>query len=655
MSEAVPAERDTVASARNRKSKTEGTDDLADFCMKMISESDKHEPARRRYDRIGGNLYYSRHWNVPMPMGRTAITVNVARTLIDHRLAIMTKQQPVPVVECADGGDPQAARMMRSAIMDWWDRNDMQTRLEQAELLGATTRTATMKYVWDSSLYGGAGDVTADVIPGWRMIIDPLARNRKDARYMGDRAMMTRARAMQLYPDAAETIANATGPAAFTTSGSSQSPIKDPWMRMVTAYPGVAAIDGLWTLAGYSSTAGGLTEEPTAQYVEVVELYYKDPALTKVMRQVRDDDDKPAERIVREEDGSPKFEHDGFRTITLEDGTTNTVPQVKLVMEPEMEEVEVPKYPQYRKTVMLLPDCTEIEDDAWDYPIPYAMHGDGEVLEGLWKKGLILELEDPQAQLNVSLSLMMDNLRFGSHRVGVAYDGAQLERNSLSISPGDVLNVMGPKGSLDFLKFPEVSSAWFEWIKLIISLMQQVIGVTGVMQGESAGRVDSATGYDLLAEISGSRVTKDTQRMERSIADGMEIVGAFMQQHYTRKHAIGVQQEDGNVSFYRVLPQTLIGTFRYKVLTGSTLAWTESARRARVIEEFNQGFRDKISVWQELNIPGWRDIMERMKATNAPMTPPPPKRTRQTQGSKPPTKQPSNGRGHMPPQTQSTG
>ncbi len=64
---------------------------------------------------------------------------------------------------------------------------------------------------------------------------------------------------------------------------------------------------------------------------------------------------------------------------------------------------------------------------------------------------------------------------------------------------------------------------------------------------------------------------------------------------------------------------TLQGSFRYRVLTGSTLAWTESARRARVLEEFQQGFRDKISVWQELDISGWRDIAARMAKENAPL------------------------------------
>lgn len=639
MSDAVAAEKDSLANSRNRRKQSGKQDELSHYVMRLIQENDRHEPARRRYDRIGGNLYYSRHWNVPMPEGRTALTINISKPLVDHKVSIMTKQQPFPVVECADGGDPIAARFMRSAIMDWWDRTDMQTKLEQAELLGACTRTAAIKYLWDPTLYNGAGDIDADVIPGWRLIIDPKARDRRRVRYIGDRAIMTRARAMRLYPDSAEEIAEGLSPQEFTTGGSSTSPVKDPWSRMITMYPGVAAVDGLWTLAGYSSTGGPNAGGTSSDYVEVAELYLKDPTMVKVMKPKKDEESgENVQRIVRDEDGTPQFDQTHVEAIKLEDGSVATIPRFKLQLEDVMEEVEIAKYPQYRRVTILMPDCIVIDDCAWDYPHPYSLHGDGEVLEGLWKKGVMLELEDPQAQLNVSMSLMMDNLRFSSYRVGVAYEGAQLERNSLSVNPGDILSVMGSKGSLEFLNFPEVSSAWFEWIKNIVGMMQQIVGVTGVMQGEAAGRVDSAQGYDLLSEISGSRITKDTQRMERSIADGMEIVGCLMQENYTEKHGIKVEQSDGNVAFYRVLPPTLQGAFRYRVLTGSTLAWSESARRSRVMDEYNAGLRDKISVWQEFNIPGWRDIMHRMiqQGTFA-NQPPPPKRTRQSvPSSKPP-------------------
>lgn len=609
------------------KPKDEGISDLADFVMGFISESDQHEQQRRRFDRIGGNIYYDRHWNVPMPQGRVALTVNIAKALIDHKVSIMCKQMPIPVVECADIGDPEAARMMRSVMMEWWARDGMQEKIEQAETLANTTRTTCLKAMVDYTLYGGAGDVTVDVIPPWRCLYDRATRDRRRLRYAGDRALMTRTRAMQLYPESAEVINEAATAPSYESGGSAQSPVKDPWSRLVTLYPGVAQIDGLWTITGYSQAQ---SPSEASKLVEVAELYYKDPTLYTDWVAVKDDKGEIKRQPAKDDEGNLKWHEHGHMAITLEDGSASHVPGFRLEMEDVMEEKEVPKYPWYRRTTILIPDCTVIEDRAWDYPLPYAFVRDGETLEGLDTKGTMLSLEDLQAQLNVSLSLMMDNLRFGSHRVGIAYEGAQLERNQLSVSPGDILNVAGQKGSVEFLQFPQLEASWFEWLKNTISLMEQIVGVTGIMQGQAAGRVDSTSAYDLLSEIAGSRLTKATQRLERAIIELMEVVGALIQDLYDEKRSVRVEDLQGNVTFQRIGPLSLKGSFRYNIVVGSTLAWHESGVRARVIEEYQLGFRDWLSTVQALDIPDWREIFKRMKAEGAPLTPPPPPRTRKS-------------------------
>jgi hypothetical protein len=118
--------------------------------------------------------------------------------------------------------------------------------------------------------------------------------------------------------------------------------------------------------------------------------------------------------------------------------------------------------------------------------------------------------------------------------------------------------------------------------------------------------------------------------MERAIADLIQIVGVLMQKHYDEAHAVQVEDHDGNITFERITPGSLYGSFSYRVLTGSSLAWSESAVRARVIEELNQGLRDKISAWKALHIDGWREIYSRMKSEPQQLQPAPPPRTRKT-------------------------
>ena len=601
-----------------------------------VSMSDKYEEARRKTDRVGGNLKYSKHWQIPVSNSRAALTVNVAGAIMDHKISIMTKQQPVPIVETTDNGDPESARVLRESVIDWWDRDGMQGKLEQALQLACWTRSSAIKFPWDPTLYDGAGDVTGDVLPGWKIIVDPRARVKQRMEFAGDRAMMPRARAMLNYPKSAEKIRDAKSVAEqgpSTTSSGSGSPLRDPWSRMSMTYGASAIVNGTPLLLSYTG-APPPNVNSASDLVQIIELYYRDYTLVKVERRKKDKHGKIVQKAKMDEQGIPQFRTVGSHDHTAEDGTPFSTPMYQLEMEDVFEEVQVRKYPQWRRTTLLLPDPLIIDDCAWDYPLPYAYFHDGVPLEGFWVKGSGLELESLQGAFNVSLSTMLDNLRFSAYRAYIAYSGSMLERNTMNISPGDILRA-GEKGTLEPFPVEQLSQAWFGWIELITSMMEKIIGATGIMQGESAGRVDSAAGYDILAEIGGSRIVKCTQQMERSIAEGMEIVGKFMQEHYDERHAVRVETVEGEISTQRIKPGSLKGSFSYRVLTGSSLAWSETAVRARVIEEMNLGLRDKVSAWKALKVEDWRTIMQRMM-TLPPQLQPPPPRTRQSIPAKQP-------------------
>lgn len=604
-------------------------DRLTERLMGFLSVAMRGEEARRRTDRIGGNLYYGRHWQVAMPQNRSSLTVNVTKALIDHKISIMTKQQPLPVVECTDYGDEEAAKLMRSLLQQWWTKDRMQEKLEQALLLANVTRTCALKALWDPTLHGGIGNITCDVIPGYRLILDPRTRFKERMQFCGDVAHMTRTRAMMIYPQAATVIRD--GPAVDSSDGRGgdfTSPIRGAWQRIAVDFPGVALLNGKPVVTAFTSqpSGGGLPEEE----VVIAEIYYRDYSTEKVVRPAKDHRGQVKQRIRTDENGMPQFNERDPEHHALEDGTTISLPMFELQMEDVLEEVQVLKYPHWRRSTMMLPDRTLLEDIAWDYPLPYSFVHDGGTLEGSCTKGSALDLEDLQAQLNVSLSLMVDNLRFSACRAAKAGAGAQIEKNNLNLAPGEILR-LGDINQLEFLEFPQLSGEWFNWLNSSISLMERLIGATGIMQGEAAGRVDSAAGYDLLAEIGGSRIVKATQRMERAVEELMEIVGCFAQKHYDERHAVAVENLEGELSFERITPASLQGSFNYKILTGSSMAWSQTAVRSRIMEDLQAGLRDKVSAWKNpaMGIDDWRQIEARMAVQPPQLNPAPPPRTRQ--------------------------
>ena len=389
---------------------------------------------------------------------------------------------------------------------------------------------------------------------------------------------------------------------------------------------------------GRSTTYSGSEFE-----VELIELYHKDPTLVPKEVAVKDEFGQEKKRIARHPDtNEPLFTQDGDWDEILGE------PGFRLLKETQMETKPMPKYPWWRRTTLLMPDREVIDDRAWDAPQPYSLLNDNEPLEGAVAKGTVLDCIDLQASVNVSLSTMLDNLRFSAYRAFKASNAAQIEKANLIISPGDVIRTGNDVAQFVALEFQEMSAQWFPWIQMLVSMMEKIFGLEGIMQGNAkdAPRTDSAKGFDSLAEIGGSRIVEQTQRFCDWLGDIGEKVGWWAQREYTEEHAIRVENLQGELTYERAGSAQLAGTYSYRVRIGSTLAWNESAIRARLIEEYQLGLRDKVSLWKhpQMGIEDWEAIKTRIATENPMLGLPPPPRSRQQMpqpGAKP--KKPKSG------------
>lgn len=635
-------------------SKSKSIPDDPDFKARLAARMesyialwDRDEDARRRSDRIGSNLYYSRHWQVAVPRNRAAITCNIVKPLVDHSIAIMTKQEPTWVVTPDDTGDVVASRIMRAVLMQQYRDDDMMMKSRDALRWAKTTRTCAAKTMWDYTKKGGIGDVTTDIIPPFRLIMDNRTRYPERMEFIGDRALMSRSRAMLLYKESAQMFIESGQMVtnSIISGGSAESPIVGQFSGNAgvdsSAFGGAGGtiVNGKPVVTAFTnrSAANGSSEFE----VEIAEIYHRDRTLVPKRVSIKDEFGQEVKRISKDEDGAPQFTQDGDWDEILGE------PGFKLAWETATEMKDVPKYPMWRRTTLLMPDMLLVDDRAWDAPQPYSLLTDNEPLEGAVGKGTALECEDLQASINVSLSTMLDNLRFSAYRAFKASNQAQIEKANLVISPGDIIRTGTDVSQFVPLEFQPMSEAWFGWINLDISLMEKIFGLEGIMQGNAkdAPRTDSSKGFDSLAEIGGSRVVEQTQRFCRWQAQIGEKVGWWAQREYTEAHAIGVENLEKELTWQRASSPQLSGTFKYNVKMGSTLAWNESAQRARLIEEYGLGLRDKPSMWSHpaMGIDDGHEIKARMATEPPQLQAAPPPRTRQQIKQPPKPKSTSTG------------
>ena len=608
-----------------------------------VRSADFGEEARRRHDRLGAKIYYGQHWDRPMPSDRAAITANIAMAILRHKVSIMTKQDPIPVIEPDDVGDARAAQLMAKVIRRLWMSSRMREKTRRLVTLANATRTGAFKVSWDPVARGGAGDIATDVIPGWNLILDNRVGDPLAMEYCGHRATMNKSRAMLYYPEAADKIRDLIDSMSGKKQGSLQgvgSPISTPWKSSYIPPPGAAVVNGKPTVTAF---AGEISKDsPSFEDVDIIELYHRDHTLVRKQVPVRDPLGAIKKEIARDEDGMPQFDESEPEVHTMEDGSMVLLPRFELRMEEVTEEQFVRKYPHWRRTTFAVAggDGTLLEDRAWDMPLPFAFYTDIEPLDGILGRGSLLQTEHLQALTNVGLSTVTDTLRYGALCAWLAGTSSGLTTTQIIPGIGQVI----PVNDISQMKALEVSPLdpqFFTLLDRAVLFMERIMGATGVMQGESAGRVDSAAGYDTLAEIGGSTLVECTQRLETTLATWAEICGVFAQKFYDEKHAIAVEDMDtGNITWQRASSELLIGSFSYTIATGSTMAWSESSKNARALTEYTSGLIDRQSYYEDTKKPNWRQILARIQAVSGPAgaigpAASPPPRMRQSSSAKP--------------------
>jgi hypothetical protein len=613
--------------------------------MGYIRAGDVGEEQRRRNDRLGARIFYGQHWDRAMPSDRAAIMANLAMSIVRHKVAIMTKQDPIPIIEPDDTGDARAAQLMAKVIRRLWMSSRMREKSRRLATLANATRTAALKVSWDPVLRGGAGDIATDVIAGWNLILDNRVGDPAMMEFCGNRATMNKSRAMLYYPDAADKIRTLvdfyqTRKKAPLNGGG--TPIPTPWKTSYIPQPGATIVNGKPVVTAFAGEM--VSNDPQSEDVEIIELYHRDHTLRRQEVPVRDAMGRVKQEMVRDDDGIPQFTEGEPEMHPMPDGSMIALPRFELQMTDVTEEQFVRKYPQWRRTTICLAggDGVLLEDRAWDWRLPYAFYTDIEPLDGMLGRGSILQVETLQALVNVGLSTMTDKLRYGALCAWLAGTSSGITSQVIIPGIGQVVPVSDVT-ALKPIEMGPLDPQFFTLLDRAVSIMERVLGATGIMQGESTGRLDSGAAYDTLAEIGGSTLVECTQRLETTISDWAEICGQFAQEFYDERHAIAVEDNEGQMTWQRVSSPLLQGSFSYTVATGSTMAWSESSKQQRAMAEYTSGLIDRQSYYEDTKKANWRQILERIEKATGPQgalgpAASPPPRTRQTanKSGKPP-------------------
>jgi len=547
------------------------------------------EPERRAADKRGIKLAKGLFWEDGITAGRLPISSPMASALMDEFMDRLTKYDPGFELEPVVGRDDDAARLLEGALSTNWRVTHMRDLIKIGGRQAGFTRPVTWYAFWDSDARGGTGDLNTRLVPGFRSIIDNRATFTKDMEYRGFRELMSRAQAIELFPDKRAAIE-----AAMQYAGSSNDKPGMPDDPLRTSSkpqaPGqlsrlVAANQNQFTGKTTVKVGGRRSANPLTEEIEVEFLWFYDYTPVKRMRPKMDSRGKPVYKLRRDDEtGHIQFKNTGFRKIDSPRGP-RFLANLEPHRDPVMEEVVEKLYPNRRHIAWIPQDEVILWDVRWNGPVPCITQRLSVPIYEFWDVGPGQRMMTLAVARNVLWTILFQRLKLSLAGTWLATTQSGLRRNKLTPEDGQVFYAK-KIGQDDIRQFPvtPLDVAYIQVLHEIEAEMAKLIGVTPAMQGKQAGRVDTGQAYETLIEQGGTRVISAAQLLERSIEDWAYVAMWYYQHYATHEHFVQVEQDDGETNWRRASALAVKGEFAIKVDVVSNMVHSDAAKREMIKE-----------------------------------------------------------------------
>jgi len=575
------------------------------------------ERERRQRDRQGISLFRGKTKFSALNENRTMFYSNAALALFERVVSEVLRGMPEPEIESINTDREEAAAIAQGAIRTNWRYDRMQRKMAAAYRLSGFTRAVGMYTYWKEEAHGGIGDVAHEMIPADKLIVDNSVGDVQDMEYVGFEKYWSRSKLITLFPNKVEEIENAAeespnAPGMNATEDNplsyGQSPMSGQTDRLVTANKTNTPPYAPVTSINYKKK-----RDPMSDKVCVRFMWYDDPTPKKIEVPVTDDLTGEHQYVADlDEDGGLQFDDDGHDVIQTMLGpqyVPRRRPRTKMLMEEKI----VRKYPRTRHVAYVPQDKIKLWDVSWDGPTPISIVRDRAPADGFYAEGTALRMHNPQIARNITWTIIIESLRKSLSGTFLTTPGSGLKRTQLINEIGNVFTI-NQLDSFKEITMQTLDPAYMGLVDKIEQEMELLIGVTPAMRGQAAGRADSPATYEQLADQSGGPILDRAKLIDQFIEDQATIDLWFMQNYYTHRHVVEVENEIGFSSWQEASALAMDGDFAVKVKTGSTLVKNSSNDFTEASKYAQAGFYALPALGKYGKVPHYREALkQRMK------------------------------------------
>jgi hypothetical protein len=586
-----------------------------------------NEKSRTARDKRGMRLFRGDDLIDGITSQKLTINSQTPLALFEQVTADVLRGIPEPELEATNPDEDEAARVAQGAIRTNWRYTRMLEKIQNGYILSGFTRQLGYYHYWRHEMHQGIGDVDRRLIPGHRLIFDDRHSYVQDMEFIGFEEEISRAKLITLFPDKAEEIEAASEAAGDRVANVTVDPLKPSNGGGVM---GSTVVDRLVTqnstltppftpVTSIRSASGKRGKgDPLSENVKVRFLWTFDPTPTREKRPVLDPKtNRPKHQLVRDEDGKPQMDDEGFEVIDTPAGP-QYVPKMSPKFEMVMEDVIVHLYKHRRHTAYIVQDGVKLWDVSWEGPVPISILRDRYPAYGFDAPGTALRLATLAVSRDVLWTIIFQRLKKSLAGTWIASSSSGLKRNTLVNDIGSLFTVNGDVNAA-VKEFPvnPLDAAYFSLLDKLEAEEQQLLGVTPMMRGQAVGRADSPQTYEQVADQSGGPTLARAKLVDYFVQDATTIDLWFMQNHYTHEHIVEFEQEDGFPGWTEASALMIRGKFAVRVDTGATLGRSKERDRQEATEGAQAGFYALPMLGRMGHFRNWREGLKQKGAIMA--------------------------------------
>ena len=536
----------------------------------------------------------------------------------------MTDNKPRVSVEPLVPGSEDAADLLRKLSDRDWDENDMQSVISVWALYGLIWGYAFLKVYYDPFANGGRGKHCADVIPPYKIYVNPTAKGIEDAEYIIHVDNITMGWIRRNFPKQAKSCEKLKGQHSFNTTDDimtrdliREGDAKGP--RIMSAMQ----VNRNVVLPQATNIHPNYLDDDH-ETVEIAEYWLRDDTIEPYQCPIVKNGHMQMVPLI--EHGVVVMEVKGEKTIISDiDGSAIQVPDRKPKMVPQTEMKWRFKYPNGRLVVIaggkvLLRDIPNpFQTDGF----PFAVWKDYDV-GSIYAQGEPLALRSCATAVNKIASQVYEILQKTGNPGWKGKKGAGINFAAITGQPGQVIQMEDVKEGLVPLDKPQVPGEFFQLFEVITKGMAEVSGINDAVTGSASAANAAYATIDQLQEASSAPIRLKVRNFESGLRRYGKLRIQLIQQYDQGDRPLRIQSDfspsvvepsgDVQVEFRRYNNNDIQGQVEFNVVPISSLSVSPAGTWNRWMTLLDKKLID-ITAWHEkFRIESWKTTLPRMLA-----------------------------------------